>query len=320
MATSITGRTRPLRFGVAAHAVIDAPAWRSLAQRLEDQGYATLLLPDHTNPQVAPIPGLVAAAAATTTLRVGTQVLCNDLRNPVITAKEVATLDMLSEGRADWGMGAGWLPSDYESTGVAFDPAAVRVERLEESVRLMKALFSGQQVDHDGKHYSVKGLTATPSPVQRPHPPLIIGAAQRRMLRLAGAEADIVSISPSWDARQIGPYPPSISVEEGTDRQIGWIAEGAASAGRTLDDLELSLTIIPVIVTDDAEAGFANAATPNGLTADEARRAPHVLVGSVEQIAETIQHRRERWGLSNWVIPVEAAAAFAPVVARLAGT
>lgn len=319
MAKPVAGKPRPLRFGVAAHAVVDAPSWRALARRVEEQGYATLLLPDHTNPQLAPIPGLVAAAAATTTLRVGTQVICNDLRNPVITAKEVATLDMLSEGRADWGMGAGWLPSDYESSGVPFDPAPVRVERLRESVRLMKALFSGEQVDHEGRHYRVQGLTATPSPVQRPHPPLIIGAAQRRMLKLAGAEADIVSVSPSWDSRQIGPYPPKVSVEEGTDRQIGWIAEGAARAGRTLDDLELSLTIIPVIVTDDAAAGFANAATPNGLTVDEARRSPHILVGTVDQIAASILERRDRWGFSNWVIPVEAAGVFAPVVAKLAG-
>lgn len=318
MATSPPA-SRPLRFGVAAHAVLDAATWRNTARRLEDQGYATLLLPDHTNPQLAPIPGLVAAATATTTLRVGTQVLCNDFRNPVVTAKEVATLDLLSEGRADWGMGAGWLPSDYENAGIPLDPPAVRISRLRESVRLMKALFSGERVDHHGEHYRVEGLTATPLPVQRPHPPLIIGAAQKRMLRLAGAEADIVSVSPSWDARQIGPFPPKVSVEEGTDLQLGWIGEGAASAGRSLDDLELSLTIIPVIVTDDADAGFESAAPPNGLTVDEARRAPHILVGSVEQIAETILERRERWGFSNWVIPVEAAERFAPVAARLAG-
>jgi len=311
---------RAIRFGVAAHAVLDGGSWRTLARKVEDQGYGTLLLPDHTNPQLAPVPGLVAAAAATTTLRVGTQVLCNDLRNPVIAAKEIATLDLLSEGRADWGMGAGWLPSDYEGSGVRFDPPGVRISRLKESIGVMKALFAGEPVDHDGEHYSVHGVSGTPKPVQRPHPPLLIGAAQRRMLRYAGTVADIVSISPAWESRQIGPYPPSVTVEEGMDRQVGWISEGAASQGRSLDDLELSLVVIPASVTDDPDRVLDQAAVANGVTTDEARRSAHILVGSVEQIADTILERRDRWGLSNWVIPVEAADAFAPVVARISGT
>ncbi len=311
---------RPIRFGVAAHAASDAATWRALARRVEDQGFATLLLPDHANPQLAPVPGLVAAAAATTTLRVGTQVICNDLRNPVVTAKEIATLDLLSEGRCDWGMGAGWLPSDYEATGVPFDPPAVRLARLKESVRVIRALFTGDPVDHDGTHYRVHGVKGSPRPVQRPHPPLLIGGSRHHLLSFAGAEADIVSISPSWDARKIGPHEPSITVEEGMDRQIDSIRTGAGRAGRTIDDVELSLTAMPVLVTDDLDEGYAQAAAAHRLTVDEARRAPYVLVGSVEQIAETIQERRERWGLTNWVVPVARAGEMAPVVERLAGT
>lgn len=311
---------RRIRFGVAAHSVEDAASWRSSARRIEEQGYGTLLLPDHANPQLAPVPGLVAAAAATTTLRVGTQVLCNDMRNPVVTHKEIATLDLLSEGRADWGMGAGWLPSDYEATGVAFDEPAVRLARLKESVQVIKALFSGEPVDHDGEHYRVRGVKGSPAPVQRPHPPLLIGGSRHHLLSFAGAEADIVSISPSWDARQIGPYPPSITVEEGIERQLESIRGGAAAAGRTIEDVELSLTAMPIVVTEDLDEGYAKAAAKHRITPDEARRAPYILVGPPERIADTILERRERWGLSNWVVPVGRADAMAPVVARITGS
>lgn len=312
--------TGPIRFGVAAHAVDDGPTWRALARRVEDLGYATLLLPDHTNPQLAPIPALVAAAAVTTTLRVGTQVLCNDLRNPVITAKEVATIDVLSEGRFDWGMGAGWLPADYDGTGITFDRPGVRIRRLQESVALMKALFSGEPVDHHGEFYRAGGLSGTPSPVQRPHPPLLVGAAQERLLRWAGSVADIVSVAPSWESRQIGSFPASVGIEEGMDRQVSWVSEGAASAGRTLADVELSVTAMPVTVTGAAGAtadDFARAGAPHGISGDDAVHAPYLLVGSVEEIADTVRARHERWGVANWVVPVQVVEAFAPVVARV---
>jgi len=312
--------SRPIRFGVAAHAVDGADTWRNLAVKVEGQGYATLLLPDHTNPQFAPIPALVAAAAVTTTLRVGTQVLCNDLRNPVITAKEVATIDVLTGGRFDWGMGAGWLPSDYDGSGIPFDPPGVRIRRLAESVELMKALFSGEEVDHRGRFYRASGLRGTPAPVQRPHPPLLVGAAQRRLLTWAGSVADIVSVAPSWESRRIGDMPASVSIEEGMDRQISWVAEGARSGGRDLSSIELSVTAMPVTVTDGRPAtldDFGRAGAPHGISPEDAVHAPYLLVGSVGQIADAIIERHERWGVANWVVPVEVADAFAPVVARV---
>ena len=317
------GLPRRLRFGVAAHSSPSGAAWRDLARKAETLGYATLLLPDHTNPQLAPLVGLAAAAAATTTLRVGTQVLCNDLRNPVVTAKELATLDLVSEGRVDWGMGAGWLTSDYEATGVSFDPPGIRVDRLIESVGVIKALFGGEPVDHDGTHYRVHGVSGTPAPVQRPHPPLIIGASHERLLRFAGAEADIVSISPSWSSRQFGPYEASIGVEESMDRQVGWVRAAATPVDR-FEQVELSLTVMPVAVTDgsrEAQVAASERVGPHvGLTPDQVLVSPHALVGSIDQICETVLARRDRWGLSNWVVPVGAIDTFAPVVARLAGT
>jgi probable F420-dependent oxidoreductase len=308
---------QPFRFGVAAHAVASAERWRDLARRAEDLGYATLILPDHLNPQLAPIPGLLAAALQTTTLRVAVQVLDVDHRNPVVAAKEVATLDLLSGGRCDWGMGAGWLHADYEATGIPFDPPGVRLSRLVEAVAVMKGLFAGGPVDHQGRHYTVRGAVGDPQPVQRPHPPLLVGGSRPRLLRFAGREADIVSISPSWDSRRIMGAEPSLTVEAAMDLQVGWIRDGA---GDRFDRVELSHVAMPVEVTDDPGAAFERIAPNVGLTPDEARRSPHVLAGPVGAICDALVARRERWGLSNIVVPVGALEPFAPVVARLAGT
>ena len=309
-------QARRFRFGVAAHAVASAQRWRDLARQTEDLGYATLLLPDHANPQLAPIPGLLAAALCTTTLRVGTQVLDNDNRNPVIAAKEVASIDLLTDGRFDWGMGAGWLTSDYEATGIAFEPPKVRLERLMEAVTVMRGLFAGGPVDFDGEHYTVRGALGDPRPVQSPHPPLLLGGSRRRLLSYAGREADIVSISPSWESRRILGADPTIGVEESMERQIGWIRE---AAGTRFGEIELSLTVMPVEVTETPGAAFERIAPNLGLTPEQARVSPHLLVGSVSEICDALLARRERWGLSNIVVPVGALARFAPVVARLAG-
>ncbi|MBP7632516.1 MAG: LLM class flavin-dependent oxidoreductase, partial [Acidimicrobiales bacterium] len=177
--------------------------------------------------------------------------------------------------------------------------------------------FDGHPWEHRGEFYRSTGLSGTPRPGQRPHPPLLIGGAQERLLRWAGSVADIVSIGPSWQSRQIGPYPPSVGIEEGMDQQVRWVAEGAASAGRALSDLELSVTVMPVVFTDDPGEGFARAGAPHGISAADAERAPYILVGSVEEMAEAIRARHERWGVANWVVPAEVADAFAPVVQRV---
>lgn len=314
--STATESVRPLRFGVAAHGAPSAERWRALARQVEDLGYATLLLPDHTNPQFAPIAGLTAAAAATTSLRVGTAVLSNDFRNPVLAAKEVATLDVLSDGRVDWGMGAGWLTSDYDATGIAFEEPSARVDRLIESVTVMRALFGGDPVDHVGAHYRIRNVSGTPAPLQRPHPPLLVGASRRRLLTFAGSEADIVHISPSWSSRRIGGYEPTIDVESSMDRQVGWIR---AAAGDRFDRVELALTAMPVEVTEERAAAFERIAPHVGLTPEQALVSPHLLVGTVDEICATLLERRNRWGLSYWIIPAGRHEAFAPVVARLAG-
>lgn len=322
--TGTHSRRRPFRFGVATHGARNGREWRDLARRVEGQGYATLLISDHANPQFAPIPALAFAAAATDTIRLGTQVLCNDFRNPVLLAKEVATLDVLSDGRFDWGMGAGWLPSDYEATGISFDPPGERVGRMIESVDIMRRLFGGETVDHSGRFYETKGAICSPPPLQSPHPRLLIGGADKRMMRFAGSMADIVSISPGFAARSFGDFPASMGVEEYKDRQIGWVREGA---GERFSSVELSITVLPVRVLPDDGCGEAvvrqaaeEIGPTQGVTTDEALVSPHVLIGSVGQICDTLLERRERWGLSNWVFPSGLADSLALVVARLTGT
>lgn len=308
---------RRFRFGVNPHDAPTGQAWRDVARQAEDLGYSTLLLPDHANPQFGPFSGLATAAAVTTTLRIGTQVLSNDFRNPVLAAKELASLDVLSDGRLDWGMGAGWLTSDFDATGIPFDPPAVRTERFMESISLMKALFTGDPVEHHGTHYKVGPVTGTPKPVQRPHPPLLIGASQKKMLRFAGQEADIVSISPGLAARRFGDFPASMTVEANTDRQVDWVREGA---GRRFDEVELSAVIMPARITDQPGEVAEKIAGNFGITPDEVLRSIHILLGSVDQMCDLLEERRARWDISNWIIPWRHAEDFAPIVARLTGT
>lgn len=316
MADQVDVPLRRFRFGVNPHGAADAVEWTAVARKAEDLGYATLLVPDHLNPQLAPFSALAVAASATTTLRIGTQVLCNELRPPVVAAKELASLDVLSGGRLDWGMGAGWLPDDFAALGHE-PPPKVRVDRLIESIGLMKQLFGGEPVHHDGRHYRADLDRVRPVPVQRPHPPLLIGGARRRLLTFSGAEADIVSISPGLAARAFGPYPASIGVEENTDRQVGWVRAGADAR---FDQVELSVVAMPAIVTDRPRETAERIAPNFGLTPDEALRSVHILLGSVEEICEALEARRERWGISNIVVPWHHAETFAPVVARLTGT
>jgi probable F420-dependent oxidoreductase len=286
-------------------------------------GYDTLLLRDHfvAEPfghQLAPLIALTAAAGATSTLRVGTLVLANDYRHPVLLAKEAATLDVLSGGRLELGLGAGWLSAEYAAAGVAFDPPGDRVSRLEESIRLLMALFEGDPVTFDGRHYQVTELDSFPRPAQRPHPPLLVGAGSRRMLGLAGRHADIVGILPK--ALPSGTISEDISerTPATTAQKIAWIREGA---GDRFARLELSMMVSPVITADyrSAELQFAVERGWGTGAADLVRDMPSAFIGPVERIAELMLARREEYGFSYYVVSDRAMQAFSPVVAKLAG-
>lgn len=309
---------RPFRFSVQCSSpdAIDARAWRELARRCEGLGYSTLTVSDHLDEQVGPIAALMAAADATTTLRVGSVVFCNDFRHPVALAKEAATLDVLSEGRFEFGLGAGWLRSDYDRAGITLDPPAVRIARMGEALTLVKALWSGETVRFHGTHYRVEGLTGTPVPAQRPGPPVFVGGGGRRMLTLAAREADIVGINATMSAGRLDPSIGADATPAATERKIGWIKEAAGDRWPTID---LHTRVHLALVTDDRE-GVADAlASGFGLSAPDALGSPHALVGTVGEIVDAVVERRERYGINVVGLPLEAMESFAPVVARLTG-
>jgi probable F420-dependent oxidoreductase len=308
---------RSFRFGVTAPGAASREDWSTLCRKVEDLGFSTLVMPDHLGDQFAPMVAMGAAFGVTSRLRMGAVVACNDFRHPVVHAKELATLDVISDGRLEWGIGAGWLRDEYSMAGIPFDDAARRVERLQEAVHVMKALFRDGPVDHGGRYYRITGLEGQPKPVQRPHPPLLIGAAGRRMLEFAAREADVVGVAPSLRARSIAGRPPLESVRAATDRQLRWINEAGADGSNTV---EINMVAFPVVVTRDREARADAIAERLGLTPSEALVSPHVWIGTLEQIADSLVERRERWGVSYWSVPARSMEAVAPLVDRLVGT
>jgi probable F420-dependent oxidoreductase len=313
---------RRFRFGVHTSDAAPGSAWTDAARRIESMGFSTLFLRDHFDRQLAPIAAMAAAATATETLRVGTLVHANDYRHPVVLAKELATIDHLSNGRVEIGLGAGWMAPDYEQAGMPFDPPGTRVSRLEEAVTIVKALMAGGPVTVDGDHYTVTQHELYPAPVQAP-PPLMIAGGGPRMLRLAARQADIVGLNPArksnaaWEDQNLPD-----ATAAATDRKVGWIRD---AAGSRYDELELSIVVPFVLVTDDREgtaAAIASSLPPDpeaDLSAEAVLSSPHVLIGSVDEICATLRDRRERWDLSYYVFNDDSIDAVAPVVERLTG-
>jgi probable F420-dependent oxidoreductase len=288
-----------------------------VAPRLEDLGYSTLTCADHLDGQFAPVPALTAAASATSELRLGTMVLATDYRHPVVAAKDAATLDLLSDGRLELGIGAGWKTTDYEAAGLTLDPAGTRVDRLAEAVKVMKGLMAPGPLDHEGEHYRITGLNGLPKPVQRPHPPIVIGGGGRRVLALAGREADIVGLNVDLRAGVIDDRAGPSGTAAETDRKVAIVRE---AAGERADELELQVRVHVAAVNDDRE-GMAELLAPAlGISPADALESPHAVVGIVEQICDQLIERRERWGISYLGLSHDAVDAFAPVVDRLAGT
>jgi probable F420-dependent oxidoreductase len=310
-------QARPFRFGVQEHLKdVSAASWRDKARQIESLGYSTLYLPDHFGDQMGPIAALMAAADATTRLRIGALVFDNDYRHPAVLAREAATLDLLSEGRLDFGLGAGWFASDYEQSGIAYDPIGTRIERMEEALTIIRGLFAGGPVTFTGKHYRTTAMEGAPLPVQKPHPPIVIGGGGRRMLSLAAREANIVNVNFDLSEGRVSRKLIRTGLAEATDEKLGWIR---AAAGGRIDEIELSVTIFLANVTDDRESVAAAVGAGIGVEGADALAMPHFLIGTVDQLIEELQARRERYGISFVVVPGEAAEALAPVVERLTG-
>jgi probable F420-dependent oxidoreductase len=309
---------RRVRFGVQCSTAASSAAWADLAREAEDLGYSTLFVPDHFGEQLSPGPALVAAADATRDLRVGTLVLDNDYKHPVVTAKEMASIDLLSDGRLELGIGAGWLADDYDKSGIPMDAAGVRVDRLEEAVAILKGLFAPGPFSFSGKHYLVTDLDGMPKPRQDPHPPFLIGGGGPRVLALAGREADIVGINPAIRSGRVDADAARDGSAEVTDQKVEWVR---AAAGDRYDEIELNMLIFLCSVTDDRAGTLANVAPLFGLSPEGLEAYPHAWVGSVDQIAEDLEAGRQRWDVSYLVVQgVDNMRSMAPVVARLAGT
>lgn len=316
-------RRHAFRFGVINEHMTSREAWLAGARRAEALGYATFLIRDHFAPdffgdQFAPFAALMAAAAASERLRVGTLVIDNDYRHPAVLAKEAATLDLLSGGRFELGIGAGWLRSDYTQAGMAYDPPGERISRLEESLRVLKGLFAGEPLRFAGKHYTIEGLSGFPGPAQRPHPPILIGGGHRRVLMLAGREADSAGILTSSVASGTMTQDPAERLPERVAQKVDWVRQGA---GERFEAIELSLVPDFVIAEERERAAeqYLGRRGWSGITAGQVLSMPSVFIGCVEQIAADMLARREQYGFSYYVVADDQMEAMAPVVARLAG-
>ena len=308
---------KPFRFGVQVSQVDSAAQWRDKARKFEDLGFSTLFMPDHFGQELAPLPAIAMAAAHTTSLRVGSLVFDNDYKHPAILAKEAATIDLLCDGRLELGIGAGWMRTDYDQLGLPYDSPAVRVDRFEEALQVIKQCFTGEQFTYRGEHYRITDYASWPKPVQRPGPPILIGGGGKRVLSIAAREADIVGINPNLRAGEIGLEAAQDSLREQTDRKVQWIRD---AAGARIDDIEIQMRFFITRVTPD-RMKLAEALAPSfGVSPAEALESGAALVGTEDEIAEQLHRRREQWGLSYVVVGDENVDEFAPIVAKLAGT
>ena len=307
---------RPFRFGVTAPTPSGGTDWAERARRVEQLGYSMLVVPDHFRDHLAPVPALVAAALATTRLRVGSLVFSNDFRHPAVLAKEAATIDVLSGGRFELGLGGGWLRAEYDQAGIPFDAPGTRIERLEEAVTIIKGLLAGERVTFAGRHYTIADLEGRPTPVQRPHPPIAIGGGGRRTLTLAAREASIVGLVPR--ARRDGSGLDLSDLSDAATREkLEWVR---AAAGARFESLEINALIQAVVVADQRMTAADQLASRFKVAREVVLETVYVAVGTIEEICETLRQRRERHGISYLTVFERDMEAFAPVVERLAGT
>ena len=306
---------RGFRFGVQVSKETSAKGWAELARRTEAAGYEVLTMPDHFTDQLAPIPALMAAASATTTLRVGALVFDNDYKHPVVLAKELATIDLLSDGRLDIGLGAGWMISDYEEAGMPYDSPKVRIDRFIEGVAVIRGAMAEGSFSFSGDHYTITNYNGQPKPIQA-RPPLLIGGGGKRVLTYAAREADIIGINGTLTAGVVGPEALSTMTAESVDEKVAIVA--AAGAHR-INDIELNIRTFFVKVTNDRAATVDGISSMFGVSKDMIDASPFALIGSVEECIEQLLERRERWGFSYTIVGAENIDECAPIVAALRG-
>ena len=306
----------PFRFGVQASKTNTRDLWVDLAHRCEDKGYSCLTMPDHFDDQLAPVPALMTAANVTTTLRIGALVWDNDYKHPAVLAKELATMDVLSDGRLELGIGAGWMISDYEQMGIPYDAAKVRIDRFVEGLKVIKGAMAEGPFSFSGDHYTITDYNGTPKPVQAPCPPILIGGGGKRVLSIAAREADIVGINATMSAGVVGLHTFSTMTAEVVDEKVAIVRE---AAGARFNDIELNVRAFLVNITDDAKQAASGIASMLGVEQQMVEQSPFALVGPTSKIIDDLLERRERWGFSYVIVGAEDVESFAPVVAALNG-
>lgn len=299
-------------------------AWRARLQRIDASGLTAITVSDHfLTGRQDPLPALAAIACCTSRVRVMALLLANDYRHPVITHKAAATIDVISGGRFDFGLGAGYLAAEYSAAGLRYDPAPMRVDRLAESIRVICALFTGESLDHNGSHYTIRGLTGSPQPVQRPHPPLVVGGGGKRMLNLAGRYAQIIGVhanlraGTAYDAGVIEDMLPARMAEK-----IGWARRAAEEGGRDPDELDyLSIAWTCRIVDSPrhTDTVLKQVCSRYGVDPKIGRHSTGLLVGTVSQCLEQLTERRARLGLNYVDFGAADFDEVAPLVDELSG-
>lgn len=312
----------PFRFGVQLDNPLPGSTWTETVREVESLGYSTAFVPDHFDEGLGPLAAMAAAVAVTDTLRVGALVLDTDYRHPAVVARELATIDLLSEGRLEVGLGAGWKATDYRHSGIPMDRPGIRVDRMIEHATILRRLFTEESVSFSGEHYTITDLPGTPKPFSPDGPPFLIGGGAPRVLRFAGSFADIVGINPSILSGEVDQAAAQDGMPDRVDQKAGWVAEGAEARkdSKSFQDLEINAWLAAAQITDDRDSVAVLLAELFGVSPEAGLSSPMALVGSESQVTEDLQVRRERWGYSYPVIPGAEARNFAPLVASLTGT
>ena len=305
--------TPRIRFGVEMMGPFEGMNCPESARYLEDVGYSTMFAPDHFDEGYGPITAMATAAAATTTLNVATAVLCTDFRHPAVLARELASIDMLSGGRLEVGLGAGYQVNDYRTSGIAMNEPGTRVDRLMEYVTVLKGAFSANSFSFDGQHYHISELDGTPKPKTAGGPPIFIAGGGKRMLTYAAAHADIIGVNPTLASSLR--RNPADGLPEGIDRKFEWIR---SAAGERMPQIEFHAWLRHAGVVADPRADAAHLEPVFGADVENILNSPIVLLGSVDEIVDRLHERRERWGYSYYTLQQPAAREFEAVLSRLA--
>ena len=314
--TSTKPIIRPFRFGIQASKAGSRKEWVELAKATEDHGFSSLTMPDHFTDQLAPVPALMSAADATSKLRIGALVWDNDYKHPVVLAKELATMDLLSDGRLEIGIGAGWMATDYEQSGMVYDKPGVRIDRFLEGLEIIKRAMTGEKFSFTGAHYNITDYIAAPLPVQRPCPPILIGGGGPRVLKLAAQLADIIGINPSMKDGVVNAETITHMTADAVAEKIKIVEN---TAGTRMQNIELNIRAFLVNICDSADEAINGTANMFKVAPEMIANSPFALMGPPAKIAEDLLARRERWGLSYIIVGGEDVNSFAPVIKILAG-